>query len=332
MEKASLVHPHHHLEQSQDHAHSHPHSHPHSHNPNHTHAHGAIDPEIVTSDRGIWAVKWSFVGLLVTAIVQAIIFWLSDSVALLADLIHNLGDTVTTIPLGIAFFIARWKPTPRFSYGYGRAEDLAGVAIVALIFVSVLVTGYESVERFLHPHPLSHVAALCLAALIGFIGNETVAWFRIRVGKEIASAALIADGYHARADGFISLSVILSALGSSLGYSWIDPTIGLVITLTLLKIVWESSQTIFTRLLDGVDPDVISKIQAAISPVIPTQQIKQIQARWMGHKLYIAVTIALDSTLSVAEGGAIVDQIEHQIQSQLPYLSQIAIQVHPLEI
>lgn len=161
--------------------HLHTHSHPHSHGDGkHTHTHGSIDPEITSSERGIWAVKWSFVGLMITVILQAIVFWISGSVALLADLIHNIGDAVTAIPLGIAFFIARWKPNQRFSYGYGRAEDLAGVAIVALVLLSALITGYESIERFLHPQALEHLGALSLAAVIGFIGNETVALFRIR--------------------------------------------------------------------------------------------------------------------------------------------------------
>jgi cation diffusion facilitator family transporter len=275
-------------------------------------------------------VQWSFVGLLVTTIAQAIVFGLSGSVALLADLIHNVGDTATAIPLGVAFLMARWKPTPRFSYGYGRTEDLAGVAIVGLVFFSALLTAYESVERFLHPQPLSHLSAICVAGLIGFVGNEAVAWFRIRVGQEISSAALIADGYHARADGLVSLAVILSALGSALGYIWADPAIGLLITGVLLKIVWESGQTIFTRLLDGVEPEVTETIAHTVDHVAAVKQVDRLQARWLGHRLYVELAIAVEPELSVLEGAAIAAAVEAELNSHIPYLAKVRVQVQPM--
>lgn len=308
--------------------HLHTHSHPHSHGDGkHTHTHGSIDPEITSSERGIWAVKWSFVGLMITVILQAIVFWISGSVALLADLIHNIGDAVTAIPLGIAFFIARWKPNQRFSYGYGRAEDLAGVAIVALVLLSALITGYESIERFLHPQALEHLGALSLAAVIGFIGNETVALFRIRVGKEIGSVALVADGYHARADGLVSLSVGLSALGLWLGYPWADPVIGLLITFVLLGIVWDAGKTIFTRLLDGVEPEIINEVSHAVSQILAVKRIESIQARWIGRKLHAEMSIYVDPNLSVVEGTAIATEVKNQIQKHIPYLTEMSVQV-----
>ncbi len=194
---------------SEKHSHIHPHESVHSHSSKHTHTHGSIDPSILATEKGIWAVKWSFVGMLITAIIQVFIFSISGSVALLADTIHNFGDALTAIPLVIAFLLALRKPSKRFSYGYGRVEDVAGVIIVFLILFSAVVAGYESVNRLFNPQPIGHLLAVAVAGIIGFIGNEIVAQFRMKVGKEINSAALIADGYHARVDGYTSLAVLV---------------------------------------------------------------------------------------------------------------------------
>ena len=165
------------------------------------HTHGVIDPSIATTERGIWAIKWSFVVLAITAILQLAVVFVSGSVALLADTVHNFGDATTAIPLWIAFRLARRKPTATFTYGLGRAEDLAGVAVVLIIFLSAVVAGYEAIDRLVHPQAIQQLGWLAIAGLAGFFGNEAVAVFRIRVGRQIDSAALIADGYHARADG-----------------------------------------------------------------------------------------------------------------------------------
>jgi cation diffusion facilitator family transporter len=302
------------------------HLHNHDHG-RHSHTHGAIDPTIATSERGLWAVKWSLVGLLMTAVLQAVVFWLSGSVALLADLIHNVGDAMTALPLGVAFIIGRRKPTARFAYGYGRAEDLAGVAVVGLVLLSALVTAYESIDRFYHPQPLHHLGALAIAAIIGFIGNEIVAVFRIRVGREINSAALIADGQHAMADGLVSLAVLLSAIGVGLGYTWADPVIGLVITGVLLKIVWESGQTIFSRLLDGVEPEVLHDLHHAVEHVAEVEEVSSIRARWLGHRLWVEVAIALSGHTSIQEGQAIAERVRAQLQAHISYLGHAAIHV-----
>lgn len=293
----------------------------------HSHTHGAIDPAIATSDRGLWAVKWSLVGLLITAMLQAGVFWLSGSVALLADLIHNIGDALTALPLGVAFIVGRRKPTARFAYGYGRVEDLAGVAVVGVVLVSALITAYESIDRIYHPQPLHHLGALAGAAVIGCIGNETVAIFRMRVGRDINSAALIADGQHARADGLVSLAVLLSAIGVGLGYAWADPVIGLVITAMLLKIVWESGQTIFTRLLDGVEPAILHDLHHAVEHVAEVEGVPEISARWLGHRLWVEVAIAVPGHYSVQAGQAIAEQVQARLQEQIPYLGQATIQV-----
>ncbi|MGH2426090.1 MAG: cation diffusion facilitator family transporter, partial [bacterium] len=215
----------------------------HSHDSHgHGHTHGVVDPSIVTSERGIWAIKWSFVGLMITALLQVAVVILSNSVALLADTIHNFGDASTAIPLWIAFRFARLKPNPRFPYGYARVEDLAGAAIVLTILFSAIVAGYQAIDRLIHPRQVEYLWAVAAASVVGFIGNEAVAVFRIRVGKEIGSAALVADGYHARVDGLTSLAVLAGALGVWLGYPLADPLVGLGITAAILGIVWQSAR------------------------------------------------------------------------------------------
>jgi cation diffusion facilitator family transporter len=309
--------------------HGHGHFHHHDHGLSHTH--GAIDPSIATSERGLWAVKWSLVGLLITASLQAGVFWLSGSVALLADLIHNIGDAMTALPLGVAFILGRRKPTKRFAYGYGRLEDLAGVAVVAVVLVSALITAYESIERFYHPQPLHHLGALAAAGCIGFIGNEMVAIFRMRVGREINSAALMADGQHAMADGLVSLAVLISAVGVAVGYSWADPVIGLVITGVLLKIVWESGQTVFSRLLDGVEPEIVDTLYHALEHNGEIRAIHQVRARWLGHRLWAEVAVAVEPTLTVSAGDGIASRLKATLRHHLPYLAEVTVQIQPVQ-
>src|SRR5215207_2956660 len=217
------------------HLHDEEHRHNHGHG-EHGHAHGAVDPTITTSERGIWAVKWSFVALLATALVQIVVVLLSGSVALLSDTIHNFGDAATAIPLGVAFALSRLGASRRFTFGYGRVEDLAGVIVVLIILFSAVVAGYQAVERLINPQPVVLLWAVAAAALVGFVGNEAVAVFRIRVGRQIGSAALEADGYHARTDGWTSLAVLLGAVGVWLGYPLADPIIGLLIAAAILVI------------------------------------------------------------------------------------------------
>src|SRR5215217_7447884 len=243
------------------------HDHQHGHGEGHSHTHGAVDPSIATSERGIWAVKWSFIGLFATALLQLAVVVLSGSVALLSDTIHNFGDAATTIPLWIAFALTRLGASRRFTFGYGRVEDLAGVLVVLIILFSAVVAGYQAVERLINPRPIELLGAVAAASLLGFIGNETVAVFRIRVGRQIGSAALIADGYHARTDGWTSLAVLLGATGVWLGYPMADPIVGLLIAAAILVIVWQSGKMVFTRLLDGVDPEIIEEIRHSASHV-----------------------------------------------------------------
>lgn len=297
----------------------------------HHHFHGVIDPVVATAVRGIWAIKWSFGGLLATALLQLAVVAASGSVALLADTIHNFGDAGTAIPLWVAFSLARLKPNKRFSFGYGRVEDLAGVVIVMIILFSAVVAGYESIQRFLHPRAVEYLWAVIAASIVGFAGNEAVAVFRIKVGKEIGSAALIADGYHARVDGWTSLAVLVGALGVWLGYPLADPLVGLLITMAILRIVWQSGTVVFTRLLDGVEPEVIEEITHAAQHVPGVGAVSDVRARWIGHRLHAEVNIAVAPTLSVAAAHEIAKEVHHQLLHHRHYLAGATIHVDPTD-
>lgn len=308
-----------------DQSHSH-NDHGHTH---HDHTHGTIDPGLLTTERDIWAVKWSLIGLGATALFQVVIVFFSGSVALLADTIHNVADAATAIPLWIAFTLARQQPSRRFTYGYGRVEDVAGVMIVLTILFSTVVASYESINRLLHPQSVEHLWAIAVASVIGFAGNELVAIFRIRVGKQINSAALVADGYHSRVDGLTSLGVLFSAVGVWLGYPLTDPIIGLVITVAILPILWQSGKAVFTRLLDGVDPEVTDKITHAINHAEGVREVTEVRLRWSGHRLHAEVNLAVSPKLSVAEGHAIAVEARHQLIHSLPYLSNVNVHIDP---
>jgi cation diffusion facilitator family transporter len=313
------------------HSHDHDHASHHHAGLGHGHVHGTVDPTLVTTQRGIWAIKWSFVGLGATALIQVVIVWMSGSVALLADTIHNFGDAATAVPLWIAFMLARRPPSPRFTYGLGRAEDLAGVLIVGLIFCSAIVAGYQSVYRLLNPQPMAYLGAVVVAAIIGFLGNEAVALFRLKVGKAIGSAALIADGYHARVDGWTSLAVLVGAIGTWCGYPIVDPIVGLVITVAILRLVWESGTAIFTRLLDGVEPTVLVEVKHAVRHTPEVQEVTQVRVRWVGHWLHAELNIAVSPHLSIAQGHAIATEVRHQLLHHMPHLANAIIHVDPLE-
>jgi cation diffusion facilitator family transporter len=290
-----------------------------------------VDPTIATSERGIWTIKWSFVGLMATALLQLVVVLLSGSVALLSDTIHNFGDAATAIPLGIAFALTRLGVSRRFTFGYGRVEDLAGVVIVLIILFSAVVAGYQALERLISPQPVGFLWMVAAASLVGFIGNEAVAVFRIRVGREIGSAALVADGYHARTDGWTSLAVLAGAVGVWLGYPLADPIVGLLIAGAILVIVWQSGKAVFTRLLDGVEPEAIEEIRHAASQVPGVEDVSEVRARWLGHRLHAEVNVAVNPDLSVAEGHAIAREVHHQLLHHLSYLSGAVIHIDPVQ-
>ena len=287
----------------------------------HGHTHGTIDPTIATTDRGVWALKWSFGIMAITAAVQLVVVLASGSIALLADTIHNFGDATTAIPLWVAFALALRPATKRFSYGYGRVEDVAGVLIVLIILISALVAGYEAISRLIHPQAITQLLWVGIAGVVGFIGNEVVAVFRIRVGREINSAALIADGYHARADGLTSLAVVLGAVGVWLGLPLADPIIGLLITIAIFGIVWQSARAVFTRMLDGVDPVILSEINHAAEHVSGVNRVMDTKARWIGHRLHADVTIAVDENLPLMKANEISAALQKELHDHVPGLA-----------
>ncbi len=295
----------------------------------HKHTHSVADPILYTTQRGIWAVKWSFLGLFATAVIQIFVVYFSGSVALFADTIHNISDASTAIPLWIAFKLMRRKPSKRFTYGYGRIEDLAGVLIVFTILFSVIFAGYESVDRLFHPRKVEYIGAVIVAALIGFCGNEGIAIFRIRVGKEIGSAALIADGYHARVDGFTSLAVLFGAVGVWFGYPLADPIVGILITIAIMGVVWDSGKTVFIRLLDGVDPKVIDEIKHAVNHTNGVKDITEVRVRWAGHRMHAELNIAVDPELPIEKGHEIANEARHKLLHCLKYLSNVTIHIDP---
>lgn len=295
----------------------------------HTHSHGQIAAEVMTSREGIHALKLSFIILALTAILQLVVVYFSGSVGLLADTIHNVGDALTSIPLWIAFLYARKRPTKRFTYGYGRIEDLAGVCIVMIILASAVAAAYMAFERLLHPQPMTHIFSVLIASVIGFIGNEWVAIYRIRVGKKIGSGALVADGHHARIDGFTSLAVFVGGLGVWLGFPLADPIVGLLITVVILKVVWDVIKIVFTRLLDGIDPEIIDEIRHAVTHVTEVHEVTEVRARWIGHRIHAELNIALDPDMTVVQAHEIAKEVQVQLLEHLTYLSNAVVHIDP---
>ena len=328
---SSLENNHHSESGPHKHHHSHSHGHAHSHAEEHSHTHGVIDASITTSKRGIWAIKWSFIGLMITAIFKIVVVYFSGSVAILADTIHNFGDAATAIPLWVAFRLAARKPTKTFGYGLGRVEDLAGIIIVLIILFSAVVAAYESIDRIIHPKAIENLIAVVIASIVGFAGNEAVAVFRIKVGKEINSVALIADGYHARTDGFTSLAVLAGAIGVWLGFPLADPIVGMLISIAIFRIVWQSAKAVIIRALDGVEPEIIDEIEHAAHHVKGVEKISEIRARWIGHRLHVEINVAVSSSLNINEGHEIAKEVNRRLLHHLSYLDKAVIHIDPLD-
>ena len=270
------------------------------------------------------------IGLGVTAVLQAVVVAVSGSVALLGDTLHNVADALTAVPLLVAFTLARRPPTKRFSYGYGRAEDLGGLFVVAMILLSSVVAAYTAVDRLLHPQPVGHLWAVAGAGLIGFLGNEVVARYRIRIGHQIGSAALVADGLHARTDGFTSLAVLLGAGGVALGLPWADPVVGLVITVAILGVLRSAVAQVGARLMDAVDPAIVDQAAAAIATVDGVEEIRELRLRWIGHTLLAEADISVDPNLSVTEAHDLAHHVEEHLLAAVSRLSGATIHTSPV--
>ena len=304
------------------------HSHPHGGH-GHDHSHGGVDPAILRSREAMRTLWLSLAVLGLTAAFQLVIVVLSGSVALLADTVHNVGDALTAVPLGIAFVLLRRPPTKRLSYGWGRAEDFAGLSVVVIILFSAGYAAYESIARLIEPSALSHLLATALAGAAGFIGNEWVAVYRIRSGKRIGSAALVADGYHARVDGFTSLAVVLGVAGVAAGFELADPIVGLAISLVILRIVWQSLRTIGLRAMDGVEAGTIDAIAEAASAVDGVREVTDVRARWLGHGIRAELTIGVPPDASVAEAHELADHVRHELSHEVEHITDVTVQVRP---
>jgi cation diffusion facilitator family transporter len=322
-------------------------SHTHSHDHDHGHSHGlrgaitgifvphshdsadSVDSALESSAAGIRAVKISLIVLGVTAVAQVAIVAVSGSIALAADTIHNFSDALTAVPLWIAFALSTKAATRRYNYGYGRVEDLAGLFVVAMITLSAIIAGYEAIDRLIHPQPIANLGWVALAGLAGFIGNEWVALYRIRVGRRIGSAALVADGLHARTDGFTSLAVLIGAGGVALGFPLADPIVGLVITVAILAVLRTAVRDVFRRLIDGVDPVLVDTAESCLAGHAGVQSVHSVRLRWIGHCLHADVELDVDPSLSLAAAHHIAHDCEHDLTHALPKLTTAMIHAYP---
>ncbi len=296
------------------------------------HSHAAadsMDTVLESSERGIRAVKISFAALLTTSAFQLAVIIASGSVALLADTIHNFSDALTAVPLFIAFRLARRPPTRRYTYGYGRAEDLAGLFVITMIALSAIIAAYEAATRLISPHGISHIGWVVVAGVVGFFGNELVALYRIREGQAIGSAALVADGYHARTDGFTSLTVVIGAIGVWAGFDAADPIAGLVISLAILAVLRTAAIEVLRRLMNGIDPALVDEIEQEAAHILGVSSVRQVQVRWEGHRLRADLAINVDPGLTVAKAHAIAHNVEHELQHHIGHLDEAAVHVEP---
>lgn len=323
--------------------------HPHDHEHGHGHGHGGpwwrrlsrlitphshdsaekIDTAMETSQAGMRALWISLAVLAGTAAIQAVAVALSGSVALLGDTLHNVADALTAVPLGIAFLLGRRAATRRYTYGFGRAEDLAGIIVLALIAASSALAGYEAIQRLRHPAEVLHLPAVAVAALVGFLGNELVARYRIRVGRTIGSAALVADGLHARTDGFTSLAVLLGAGGVALGWRWADPMVGLAITAAILLVLKDAAREVYRRLMDAVDPALVDQLESALRATPGVLGTGAVHLRWIGHQLRAECDIIVGASLTVVQAHAIAVAAEHRLIHAVPRLTSAVVHTDP---
>jgi cation diffusion facilitator family transporter len=334
---------------SDEHGHTHEHDHEHDHGPDPEHDHGrgllervrhvitphshdsalAVDSALEASDRGIRTLLLSLAVLATTAGGQAVVAVLSGSVALLGDTLHNTADALTALPLGLAFWVGRRPASRRYTYGYGRAEDLAGIVIVVLIAASSGLAAYEAVNRLLHHGHVRHLWAVAAAAVLGFAGNEIVARYRIRVGRQIGSAALVADGLHARTDGFTSLSVLIGAGGLAIGWDWADPAVGLFITVAILVVLRDAAREVYRRLMDAVDPSLVDDVEQALRATPGVVDLGAVRLRWIGHSLRAECNVVVDAHLTVVQGHEIAEACEHRLLHDLPRLTAAMVHADP---
>jgi cation diffusion facilitator family transporter len=315
--------------------------HSHEHNPGllariqhvvRPHSHEAadkVDAAMEASAEGIRALWISLAVLGATAVIQAVVVAFSGSVALLGDTLHNAVDALTAVPLGVAFVVGRRPANRRYTYGYGRAEDLAGLVIIVFIAASSALAAYEAVDRLASPRPVSNLVAVAVAAGVGFTGNELVARYRIRVGRKIGSAALVADGLHARTDGFTSLAVLVGVAGVAAGWDLADPVVGLVITAAILAVLWQAAREIYRRLMDAVDPALVDQAERTLRATPGVLGVGHVRLRWIGHQLHAECEIVVDGNASAVQAHQVAVAAEHDLLHALPRLKAALVHADP---
>jgi cation diffusion facilitator family transporter len=293
----------------------------------HDHA-GSIDAAAADGE-GMRALVIGLGGLGATAALQAVVVAVSGSVALLADTVHNVSDALTALPLGVAFWLGRRPPDRRHPYGYGRGEDLAGIVIVAMIALSAAVAAWQAAARLVDPQTVADPGWVAAAGLVGFAGNEIVAAYRIRVGRRIGSAALVADGLHARTDGLTSLAVLAAALGTMAGWRLADPVVGLAICAAILKVLHSAARDIYRRLMDSVDPDLVGRVEHELDQVEGIRAVDRVRVRWIGHELHADADVAVDRSLDLAASHDILEDARHHLLHSIPRLTDVLLHANP---
>ena len=355
-------------EQQEDHDHGHPHEHGHEESEDwgcrqataartgtgdsHLHDHGsglvgwvqkvfhwhghshqqrelASDQALIDNREGVRVLWISLAILLLASVMQIFIVWLSSSVALLADTFHNIGDGLNSIPLLIALYLARRAATRRYTYGYGKAEDVAGIFIVLSIAVSAIIVFWESFQRLINQEPMTNLGWVAAAAIIGFVANEFVAVLEIRTGRKIGSAAMVTDGLHARTDGLTSLSVLLAAVGTWIGFPILDPIIGILIGVAILFITKDAIVAMWYRLMDAIEPEYMDRAEEVIRGQDGVKELRRLRMRWVGHRLHAEVVIAVDPGLTTAQSHEIAENVRHSLFHQFPTLSEVLVHVDP---
>ncbi|HEU0235159.1 MAG TPA: cation diffusion facilitator family transporter [Candidatus Limnocylindrales bacterium] len=290
-----------------------------------------IDTALESSAKGIRATKISLAILFATALIQLGLVYVTNSVALLADTIHNFGDALTSIPLWIAFVVGRRAATRRFTFGFRRAEDLAGLFIVLMIGLSAIWVVLESIDRLFNPVEVGYLPIVIGAGVVGFLGNEAIALYRIRIGREIQSAALIADGYHARTDGVTSLGVVVGAIGVALGFPQADPLMGLVIAAMIVIILVGAIRQVFGRLMDAVDPALVESVERVAARVPGVQETEAVRVRWTGHRLEATLHVVVDCEMTVAAGHHVAEEVRHALLHDIKGLDTVLVHIDPCD-
>ena len=295
----------------------------------HGHEHGKVDADLYGNHAGLRAVQISTAGMLLVAAIQFAIAWIGGSAGLFADALHNFGDVFTTIALWIAFVISNRAANQRYTYGYYRAEDLAGIFIVLVIIASAIASGVESIQKLTSGNIPTQIYLSMAAALIGVAGNELLAQYKISVGKRINSVSLVADGHHSRIDGLTSLAAFIGLIGVKLGFPKADPIAGIVITIVIFTVVISTSRSVLQRLLDAVDPHVVPSIVTTATAVPGVEEVTDVRARWVGHTLHVVMNIEVDAELTLSKAHAIAEEVRHRLFHNIKGISEVVVHTDP---